>query len=236
MDLQRGIPEPLFSSLRGDTLGGPGKSEPDEQYNRDFDDLVWIDELLAVFGTDKAYFVDTSHGGYLVQLYALKRPERVLRDISISGAVPVEEKSNPMKAMMSIFLPEALLPTDRNVVRLMKKMSSSHVNVFTDNADIMAHYKALLKDFNNLAMAWHRVSRFTTDKVDRVRDRIVYLVGEEDPFEKIGGKAALEQNRVNVVFYSDAGHGLNHELSGEINSKIVSVLTGKGNQEEDIHV
>lgn len=219
-----------------DTLGGPGKSEPDVRYNRDYDDLVWIDEVLAAFDIDKAYFVGTSHGGYLVQLYTLRRPERVLKGISISGAVPVGEKNNPMKAMMRIFLPEALLPTDRNVMRLMKKLSGSHVDVFTGNADIMAHYKALLKGFNNMVMVFHKVSRFSSDEVERIRDKIVYLVGEEDPFEKIGGKAALEQNRMNAVFYPDAGHGLNHELAEEINRKIVSVLSEKNEQEENDHV
>ena len=98
----------------------------------------------------------------------------------------------------------------------------------------MAHYKALLKGFNNMAMAWHKVSRFTSDEVDRIRDKIVYLVGEEDPFEKIGRKAALEQNHMNAVFYPDAGHGLNHELAEEINKKIVSVLLEKNEQEKTV--
>ena len=55
---------------------------------------------------------------------------------------------------------------------------------------------------------------------------MTYLVGTEDPFEKIGGRAALEQNRMNAVFYEKAGHGLNHERADEINRKIISVFSG----------
>ena len=70
--------------------------------------------------------------------------------------------------------------------------------------------------------------RSTPEEVDRIRDRVVYLVGTEDPFEKLGGRELLLANRMNAVFYDDAGHGLNHELSDEINRKIISVFPEDG--------
>ena len=60
-----------------------------------------------------------------------------------------------------------------------------------------------------MAMGFHKVSAFTPEEVDSIRDRVVYLVGTEDPFEKLGGRRVLEQNRMNAVFYEKAGHGLN---------------------------
>ena len=78
-----------------------------------------------------------SHGGYLVQAYTLLRPERVLKTISISGTVPVGGKKLSMMAMMKIFLPEALFPTDKNVSRLIRKLSGENYSVFTDNPEIM---------------------------------------------------------------------------------------------------
>ena len=83
-----------------------------------------------------------------MQHYALKRPEKVIKGVSISGTVPVGGKKNSMKAMMKIFLPEALFPTDKNVNRLIRKLSGKYYKVFTENAHIMAHYKAVLKGFN----------------------------------------------------------------------------------------
>ena len=207
-----------------DTLGGPGKSVPNGNYNRDFDDIRWIDGILDALRVDRAYFAGVSHGGYLVQAYTLHRPEKVIRTVSISGTVPVGGKKNSMTAMMKIFLPEALFPTDRNVVKLIRKMSGKHSEVFTENLDIMAHYKALLKGFNNMAMGYHKIIAFTPEEVDRIRDRVVYLAGTEDPFEKLGGREILLKNHMNAVFYDGAGHGLNHELAEEINRKIISVF------------
>ena len=207
-----------------DTLGGPGKSVPNGNYNKDFDDIRWIDGILDALRVDRAYFAGVSHGGYLVQAYTLHRPEKVIRTVSISGTVPVGGKKNSMTAMMKIFLPEALFTTDRNVVKLIRKMSGKHSEVFTENRDIMAHYKALLKGFNNMAMGYHKITAFSPEEVDRIRDRVVYLAGTEDPFEKLGGREILLKNHMNAVFYDGAGHGLNHELAEEINRKIISVF------------
>ena len=207
-----------------DTMGGPGKSMPNGNYNREFDNVRWIDGVLDALDIEKAFFAGVSMGGYLVQIYALKRPERVLKAISISGTVPAGGKKSSMGAMMKIFLPEALFPTDKNVTKLMRKLSGENYAVFTENREIMAHYKSLLKGFNNMAMGYHRLHAFTPEEVDRIREKVTYLVGTEDPFEKIGGKEVLLQNRMNAVFYDGAGHGLNHELAGEINRKIISIL------------
>ena len=107
---------------------------------------------------------------------------------------------------------------------LIRKLSGENYGVFTENREIMANYKSLLKGFNNMAMGCHKLHAFTPDEVDQIRDKVTYLVGTEDPFEKIGGKEVLLRNRMNAVFYDGAGHGLNHELAGEINRKIISIL------------
>ena len=207
-----------------DTMGGPGKSVPNGNYNQEFDNVRWIDGVLDALDIEKAFFAGVSMGGYLVQIYTLKRPERVLKAISISGTVPTGGKKHSMASMMKIFLPEALFPTDKNVTKLLRKLSGKNYAVFTENREIMAHYKSLLKGFNNMAMGYHKLHAFTTDEVDQIREKVTYLVGTEDPFEKIGGKEVLLQNRMNAVFYDGAGHGLNHELAGEINRKIISIL------------
>ena len=76
-----------------------------------------------------------------------------------------------------------------------------------------------------MAMNPHHVSDgFSPEEVDRIRDKVIFLVGDEDPFEKLGGKQLLLDLKMNVTFYPDAGHGLNHELSEEINQKIIEVM------------
>jgi len=214
----------LSSGLRiyaVDTIGGPGKSEMGHAYGKSFDDVQWIDDVLDQLGIDKTNIAGVSHGGYLAQLYTLKRPERVKRTLCISSTVPDAKKGSPLKAMIKIFLPEALFPTKNNIEKLLRKLAGNNVEVFTGNKDIMRHYQALLKGFNNMAMTYHKVTGFSPDEIAQIREKILYLVGEEDPFQKLGGKEMLLKNHMHAIWYPHAGHGLNHELAEQVNQKML---------------
>lgn len=210
-----------------DTIGGPGKSVPGELYNKEFEDVLWIDCILDSLAIEKAFFAGVSHGGYLVQVYTLYRTHRVQKGISISGAVSVGEKNSPIVTMMKVFLPEALFPTKKNVKRLIEKMCGENSAAFTENNDIMEHFTYLLKGFNNMAMGYHKVRTFKEAEVNVIRDKIKFLVGREDPFEKLGGATALQENCMSVTFYENAGHGLNHERADQINAKIHEIFSMK---------
>ncbi len=207
-----------------DTIGGPGKSVPGELYNKEFDDVLWMDRIWDGLTIEKAFLAGVSHGGYLVQLYTVNRPERVLRGISISGALSVGSNGSPMAIMMKIFLPEALFPSKKNVNKLIEKLCGENSAVFTENSDIMEHYTYLLKGFNNMAMGYHTVRTFTENEVDIIRNKVEFLVGLEDPFEKLGGAAAIQENHMCATFYENTGHGLNHERADEINKKMVEIF------------
>lgn len=210
-----------------DTIGGPGKSVMGENYNTNFDDVIWIDEIINHLKLDKLSMIGVSNGGYLVQLYTLYRQEKIDKAISLSASVPVGESGNYMKTMMKIFLPEALFPTKKNVRKLLIKLSGNHAEVFTDNAIIFEHYTWLLKGFNNMAMRYHKVRMFTKEEVDQIRDKIIYLVGLEDPFQKLGGADTLRNYGMNVRFYEEVGHGINHEIAEEINSIVIRIMEGE---------
>ncbi len=207
-----------------DTLGGPGKSVPNKVYDSDFDDTDWIDQVLEHLGIKEAFFAGVSNGGYLVQLYTLNRMEKVIRAISISGAVPAKATGNPMKIMMKVFLPEALFPSDKNIMKLVRKLCGKNYAAMTENPLIMQHYKFLLKGFNNMAMGRHRIQSFTDQQIDLIRGKVEYLTGLEDPFAKLGGAAALQEHHMQVTFYEAAGHALNHEKAEIINGKIVEIF------------
>lgn len=204
-----------------DTIGGPGKSEMGRSYGKSFDDVLWIDDVLDQLGIGKTNIAGVSHGGYLAQLYTVRRPERVNRTLCISSAVPVRDKGSTMKTMVKIFMPEALFPTKRNIEKLMRKLSGGNVSVFTENPDIMRHYRAILRGFNNMAMSYHKIISFSADEIEQIREKTLYLVGEEDPFQKLGGKEALLKHRMRVIWYPRAGHGLNHELAEQVNLKML---------------
>lgn len=206
-----------------DTLGGPGKSRPNEKYDNNFDDIQWIDEVLDGLKLAKVYMAGVSNGAYLAQYYGIHRTERVMRMICMAGSVPVGD-SGPLKNMLKIFLPEALFPTKMNTVKLLRKLSGKNSAVFTGNPVVMEHYRFLLKGFNNMAMRFHKVKNFNDEQVEMIREKTLYLIGEVDPFAVLGGKSMLLQYKMNARFFHDVGHGINHEIAEEINKLIPKYL------------
>lgn len=204
-----------------DTIGGPGKSIPNGNYNKEFDDALWIDEILNYFNLDQVNMVGVSNGGYLIQYYALMRPERVKKILALASSVPVTTGSSPMKTIIKVFCPEALFPSKRNILKLLIKLSGKNYAVFTQNPLILEHYTYLLRGFNKMAMGYHKVIGFGDDQIQCIKEKCLYLVGEADPFAKLGGKAMLEQYHMNTKFIPDVGHGINHEISDEINTMII---------------
>lgn len=207
-----------------DTVGGPGKSVPGSGYSEEFDDVFWIDEVLDGLGLAQVNLAGVSHGGYLVQRYALDRPARVSKAVSMASGVPGGAAGNSLKAamnMMKIFLPEALFPTKRNIKKLLIKLSGKNSAAFTGHPLILEHFTYLLRGYNNMAMRYHKVISFTDEEIESIRSKILYLMGEADPFSILGGKAVTENYRMNALFFPGVGHGINHEIADEINTILI---------------
>lgn len=206
-----------------DTLGGPGKSIPGPGYAKGFDSAQWLDATLDTLGLSAVSIVGTSHGAYLAQAYAAARPARVRQLVCIAGTVPTADE-NPIKTMMRIFLPEALFPTEKNTARLLRKLSGDHPEVFLSNPAIMTHYQWLLRGFSPMAMRHHDISPLTPAQIDSLRPKALYLAGRRDPFQRLGGEAALLASGMPCRIFDTAGHGLNHELAQDINQILLDVL------------
>jgi pimeloyl-ACP methyl ester carboxylesterase len=206
-----------------DTIGGPGKSEPDENYNNDFSAAAWTDEILSALNLDSVYIAGVSNGAYLAQCYGIRRPVKVKKIVCMAGTVPVT-KHDPMKLIMKVFLPEALFPTTENMNKLMAKLCGTNIRAFTGNPVVMEHYLNLLKGFNNITMRHHRIESFDVSQLDLIRGKTLYLVGDADPFAAMGGKELLIRHKMNARFFPNVGHGINHEIADEINGIIVGYL------------
>lgn len=213
-----------FHVFAVDTIGGPGKSIPGEGYNKNFQDVLWLDELLDSLWLKEVYMLGVSNGGYLTQMYAIMRPNRVRKGISMAGSIPITTGKSAMSTMMKIFLPEALLPTDQNVIRLIKKMTGDNYSAFTDNDEIFSHFKLLMVGFRRNAMLYHKVQSFERDDIDAIRDKFLYIAGRKDPFMNLGGGALLEQYHMNTLWIDNAGHGINHERPDIVNQAIINYL------------
>jgi len=213
-----------FRIFAVDTIGGPGKSRPNLNYGKGFDSVIWIDEVLDRLGLGEVRMAGVSQGAYIALNYTAARPNRVKKTICLAASVPVAGV-NYMWTMLKIFLPEALFPTNRNTERLIRKLTGTNSDVFLKNEVIMEHYQSLLKGFNNMAMSYHKIIPLNDDQIDSLRDKVLYLVGEDDPFAIRGGKKVLISKGMRVRFLENVGHGINHEISDEINKIVVETLS-----------
>ena len=213
-----------FRCYAVDTIGGPGKSIPGPEYNKEYDDVIWIDEILNVLGLTQVHMAGVSHGGYLTQLYTMSRPIRVRRAVSLAASVPASTGGSPMLTMMKVFLPEALFPNDKNIVRLIKKMTGENYAAFTENTLVLEHFKYLMKGFNRKAMLNHKVKGFSNEQIDIVKEKCLYLIGGKDPFLTLKARELLNEYKVNVTIIQEAGHGINHEYPERVNQLISNHL------------
>lgn len=204
-----------------DTIGGPGKSRPNENYNKSFDDAIWIDDILNSLGLEKVNIAGVSHGGYLTQYYCHMRPAKVIRAICMAASVAAGESGNPLITIIKILFPEALFPTDKNITKLIRKLCGENFGVFTSNQLLVEHFTYLLRGYNNMAMGNHKVTTFTQEQIDVIRDKCLFLVGESDPFMKLGGKEMLSSYRMHANCFPKVGHAINHEIADEINSILI---------------
>lgn len=206
-----------------DTIGGPGKSCPNQNYNKEFDDGIWIDEVLEKLELKQIFIAGVSNGAYLAQYYAIHKPERVLKIICMAGCVETGG-SNTLKIMLKVFLPEALFPSRKNSVKLLRKLTGTNDKVFTENEIILEHYHQLLKGFNNMSMRFHKMKGFSNGEINLIREKSLFLIGDEDPFAKLGGKEKLLEYKMRSKFFPDTGHGINHERSEQINQIVCEYL------------
>lgn len=217
-----------FHCFAVDTIGGPGLSVPGAGYDKTFEDSVWIEELLDSLNLSKVYMAGVSNGCYLTQSFMMDHPERVIKGVCMAGSVPVGGKKGAMTAMLKIFLPEALFPSDKNVVKLLKKMSGSNYAAFTENPVVFNHFKHLMKGFNRKAMMNHKVRSYPMEKTLTLKSKCLYISGEQDPFLILAGvdyvKSSMKELGMDVLWIKNAGHGVNHEAPNEVNSAIINYL------------
>jgi len=214
-----------FHLFAVDTIGGPGKSEPNEAYFNHFDQVVWIDSILDALHLPQVNVAGVSNGAYLTQLYTAKRPERVRKAVCMAGGLAVQGQKSPIWRMMKVFLPEALFPTEKNARKLMCKLCANPDALFR-HEELMRHWLLLLKYFNNASMMQHKVTGFNDAEIDGIRDRTRFLIGSGDRLGNAAGSTdLLDRYRMNYRLVEQAGHALNHEQPALVEAEIIRHLT-----------
>ncbi len=211
-----------FYVIAVDTLGGPGKSEPNLSYTTGFDQARWINELLERLNLDKVNLAGVSNGSYLASTYTVTYPDNVHRMVGMAGGVKLN-----MLRMAMLFLPEALFPASETTTRkLLRKLCAPGTsNVFENNEEIMKHWTYLLQYFNNRSMMAHTYRKFTEQELRILQQKALFLVGEHDRLSHYPAAIkALAQHQIPYKIIASAGHGINHEQAERINEEIRTFL------------
>lgn len=213
-----------FFVIAVDAIGGSGKSEPNESYYKQFNQVSWIDEILDGLGLHKANICGVSYGAYLSYHYTLNRPDRVEKVICMAGRIP-SSQFEVLSKMMFAFLPEAVFPSEKNCRKLLKKLSGPNYSVFEENEELMKHWYYLLKYFNNKSMMQHRIEINENDELSVLSDKALFLIGEFDRLSYYPKAIKrLEDIKIKYKIIREAGHAINHEQAEMINKEIIDFI------------
>ncbi|MDQ0194611.1 alpha/beta fold hydrolase [Paenibacillus wynnii] len=213
-----------FFVIAVDAIGGSGKSEPNENYYKNFNQVSWIDEILEAFDIYKTNICGVSYGAYLSYQYSLKRPDKVEKAICMAGRIP-SSQFEVLSKMMFAFLPEALFPSEKNSKKLLKKLSGPNYSVFEKNEVLMKHWYYLLKYFNNKSMMQHKIEITENNEFSVLKDKTLFLIGEFDRLSNYPRAITkLEDNNIRYKIIKDAGHAINHEQAEVVNKEIINFL------------
>lgn len=216
-----------FYIIAVDAIGGSGKSEPNKNYERTFDQTLWLDELLEALKMKETFIAGVSYGAYLAYHYATMRPSRVIRIVCMAGRIP-SSSFEVMSKMIKAFMPEALFPSEKNGRRLLRKLGGPKPSPFEQDAELMHHWLLLLKHFNNRSMMKHKITLFSDEELQPLQERALFLIGDQDPLSYYP-KAIQKLDRLQLpyIIMKSAGHAINHEQPKLVNDQIISFFKGE---------
>ncbi|MBI9051640.1 MAG: alpha/beta hydrolase [Anaerolineaceae bacterium] len=212
-----------FYCIAVDTIGGPGKSIPNEGYGREFDQVKWITSILDFFHLKKVNIVGVSNGGYMAYNYCLKESSRVNKIIGIEGSFAL----NPYKAMINtigLLFPEILIPTKTNMMKILYKMSSPENQCFKEHPEIADYMIEIMKGHNQNAMFKHKVNKYIRNEAEQIKDKLLFLFGDYRAEAKKELFQVMESDGIQYKVFPKAGHGLNMEQAELINIQIVKYI------------
>jgi pimeloyl-ACP methyl ester carboxylesterase len=214
-----------FYCIAIDTLGGPGKSIPNEHFNKQKFELVdWINEIAAHLNMDTFNIAGVSNGAYIAFTYATLQPERVHKVICMEGGMVTAPFKAMLQTLMMMF-PEIVIPTDRNLLKVLKKLSAPNSLLFDNHPELATHLILLMRTHNQQAMFVHKLQKYDKQAAVAVRDKLYFLLGEYALKQSKDFINILEDGAFLYKRIPEAGHGINHEQPEKVNSELISFLT-----------
>ncbi|MFF2480420.1 alpha/beta fold hydrolase [Paenibacillus sp. NPDC058071] len=217
-----------FYCIAVDTLGGPGKSVPNEKYTkRSFRQVNWIDQIVDYFDLKSINIAGVSNGAYMAYNYTTVRSERVSKAVCLEGGMVTKPTKAMIRTLLLMF-PEILIPTQNNMLKILKKMSSPKTDIFDKHPILAEHLILLMKNHNQQAMFAHKLETYDKQKGTAIKDKLYFLIAEHHIGHKKELIHLLNDGKFRYRVISDAGHGINHEQPDLINKEIIQFLSSVG--------
>jgi len=213
-----------FYCIAVDTLGGPGKSRPNEQFHKKtFNQVRWLDEVIQHFSSARVHMAGVSNGAYMAYNYVATGSEKVDKVICLEGGMVVK----PLKAMVqTLFLmfPELLVPTRSNLLKVLKKMSAPGSTLFEEHPWLAEHLILLMRHHNQQGMFAHRLEKYNPAHGAAVRDQLYFLIADHRLKQRGDFMRILEDGAYRYKLIRQTGHGINHEQPAIINEEMIQFL------------
>ncbi|MEI5909301.1 alpha/beta hydrolase [Bacillus spongiae] len=219
-----------FYVIAVDTLGGAGKSEPNEHYSKDFVPHLWIDDILNTLAIHKTHMAGVSYGVYLTLSYEIYNPDRVEKIICMASFLPVKGLSikYTLLGMRSIltFFPEVLRPNEKNALKLLRKLGSPLSEENTENNETFKHFLYILK------YSQPERRKFTTYELSALstfKEKALFLIGNSDPIAYHSSYIQFFQDyEFHYKIIKRAGHSINQDQPEIINHEMINFLLNDG--------
>ncbi|MUT68318.1 alpha/beta fold hydrolase [Paenibacillus sp. NEAU-GSW1] len=208
-----------------DTIGGPGKSVPNENYNKKrFEQVDWINQVADQLRLERFHIAGVSNGAYMAFNYVVHEPERVKKVVCMEGGMV----TSPIKSMVQTLLmmfPEMLVPTRSNLNKILRKLSSPNSRVFDRHPELADHLVLLMKQHNQQAMFVHKLQLYDKHKAAGLKEKLYFLMGDYKLNHKEEFLSVLKDGGFPYKIISDAGHGVNHEQPEAVQNEMIRFLS-----------
>lgn len=220
-----------FRVIAIDTLGGSGKSVPNERYRKEFNLVTWYGDILSAMDIKKAYVTGVSYGAYHCQLIMISFPERIEKMVAIAGYISATGYDTSqfavMMRMMKFFLPVAFFPTKATTMRAAARLCGPGADELMSDEEISNHFRLVTRQYRTQAQFNHKRKTFSAEEVDSIRDKSLFLMGEKDEVVNFAGaERAMQDFKLNRKIIPNAGHAVNQTRPREIEAALRSFFLG----------
>ena len=214
-----------FYCIAIDTLGGPGKSIPNENYVKGvFDQVSWISQIIDALLLNKPYMIGVSNGAYMVFNYMTHHIDKVKKAVCLEGGMIISDPIKTMIKTLAIMFPQILIPTKKNMIAIMKKMTYPESEFFIKHANLIDCLILIMKGHKQSAMFAHKLERYDKEKGMLLSDKLLFLFGDYMIVNKKEFIDILQKDGFEYKVICGAGHGINLEKPDEVNTEIKNFL------------